>query len=112
MGMIEAYKQVIHKEFTSRAKGRIANAPELSKHLIVNADQSEFIVLTVGWHKKKYHHGVTFHVEIKENKVWIHQDNTDVDIASIFVAEGIPKSDIILGFLPWYAQEVQEYGAG
>ena len=110
MGIIDTYKQIIRKELEFQAGISFANASELSRHLIINTDQTEFVLLTVGWQDKKYHHGVLFHVEIKDNKVWVHQENIDVGIAEIFAKEGIPKSEIILGFLPWYSQEVSEFG--
>ncbi|MEM7375658.1 MAG: element excision factor XisI family protein [Bacteroidota bacterium] len=105
--MIDLYKQIILNALTRRAKSRLAGAPDLKRHLIVNADQTEFVLLTVGWFQKRYRHAVVFHVEIKDNKIWIHQDNTDADIAEVFADKGIPKSDIVLGFLPWYAREVE-----
>ena len=58
---------------------------------------------------KKYIHYVSFHLEIKKNKVWIHQDNTDIDVAKILVKEGVERNDIVLGFLYPLLREFSEY---
>ena len=49
------------------------------------------------------------HLQIKGNKVWVHEDNTDLGIAEVIAKEGIPKSKIVLGFLPTHSREVSEY---
>lgn len=109
METIDKYKEIIHQELSYRCTIPIANAPSLKRHLIVTKDGSEFLLLTMGWHKKHYRHNLVFHVEIKDGKVWVHEDKTDVGIATKFVENGIPKSDIVLGFLPKYAQEVSGF---
>lgn len=103
------YNEIILKELAYRVSTPIANAPEIERHLIVNDEQTEFVLITFGWHDKSYRHGLVFHIEIRDGKVWVHQDNTDVGIADRFADGGIPKSDIILGFLPKYAREVSGF---
>lgn len=109
MEKIAQYKQIIQKELEYRQSIKIYNGPDLSRHLIINADKTEFVLLDVGWFNKRYISDLVFHIEIKNQKIWIHEDNTDIDIASVLVNEGIPKCDIVLGFLPNYAKELSEY---
>lgn len=80
-------------------------------HLSIDEENTDYILLHFGWSKNKYTHGITFHVQIKDDKVWIHQDNTDVDIASILVENGIPKKDIVLGFLNPKIRQFSDYAA-
>ena len=46
-------------------------------------------MLGVGWSGTNYKHGLMFHVQIKDGKVWIHEDRTDIDLASLLMEEGI-----------------------
>lgn len=110
MDLKTSYQQIVRKELEYQASIRIANAPDVKQHLVINDSNLEFVLLILGWKGKSYRHTVLFHVEIKENKVWIHQDNTDIGIAAVFAEKGIPKSEIILGFLPWYEREVSTFG--
>lgn len=109
MEKLEKYKDIIQEELEYRASLKISNAPELSRHLVINADRTEFILLDVGWFKKRYISDIIFHIGIINDKVWVHNDYTDIGIADFFVKGGIPKSDIVLAFLPKYAQEMSEF---
>lgn len=109
MERIEKYKDIVQEELTYRASIPIANAPEVKRHLIINHDRTEFVVLSIGWHNKSYRHNLVFHVGVKNGKVLIYEDNTDIGIADKFAENGIPKSDIILFFLPDYAREISGF---
>ena len=109
MEKVIKYQEVILKELKHRQSIKIYNAPNLKRHLVINKNKTEFVLLDVGWFNKKYVSGLVFHIEIKNEKIWIHEDNTDVDIASVLVEEGISKEDIVLGFLPDYAKELSNY---
>lgn len=109
MDRIEKYKNIIQEELTYRASIPIANAPEVKRYLIINKDRTEFVLLSIGWHDKSYRHNLVFHVGVKNEKVLIYEDNTDVGIANKFAESGIPKSDIILFFLPAYAREMSGF---
>lgn len=112
MGMTHLYKQIIRKELEEYENTRIDNAPDVKFHLIINEDQTEFILLSIGWNGKKYRHGVIFHIQLKDDKVWLYKNNTDIEIGEVFAREGIPKSKIVIAWLPSYMQEVSEYGVG
>jgi hypothetical protein len=109
MEKIDLYKEIIQKELEYRQSIKISNAPELSRHLIINKEQTEFILMDVGWFKQRYISDVIFHIGIINDKVWVHNDFTDIGIADYLVKGGIPKLEIVLGFLPKYAQEISEF---
>ncbi len=109
MEKIELYKDIIQQELEYRQTMNASNAPELSRHLIINNERTEFILMDVGWFNHRYISDVIFHVGIVNDKIWIHNDFTDIGIADYFVKNGIPKTEIVLAFLPKYAQEVSEF---
>lgn len=109
MEKIDTYKNIVQKELAYRQSIKISNAPKLERHLLINQERTEFILMDVGWFKHRYISDVVFHVEIRGGKVWVHNDFTDIGIADYFFREGIPKSDIVLAFLPKYAQEMSEF---
>jgi hypothetical protein len=39
-------------------------------------------------------------MDIKNNKIWIQYDGTEVGMANELVALGVPKEDIVLAFHP------------
>jgi hypothetical protein len=50
------------------------------------------------------------HLDIKEGKVWVQHNATEIRIAHELASMGIPKEDIILGFQAPYAREYTEFG--
>jgi len=99
MDNITKYRQVIEDILRQRATTKLANLRGAAPHLIIDKEKDEFILLWAGWTGDHYKHGIMFHLQIKNNKIWIHEDRTDFDIAGRLVDAGIPKSDIVLGFV-------------
>ena len=109
MGKITKYKKVLKEFMECQTAIPWANAKELKSHLIINKDQSEFILLKVGWFGKEFKHSVIFHFEIKNNKVWLYKNNTDIEIGELLVDKGIPKSNIVIGFISEMERTVEGY---
>lgn len=65
--------------------------------LIVDKEGSHYQLLNSGWRKDEYQFYVIFHFDIKDGKVWVQENRTDVLIAQELVEKGIPKMDIVLG---------------
>ena len=56
--------------------------------------------MRLGWRKDRFVHLCLFHFDLKDGKIWIQQNRTDVDVAVDFMENGVLASDIVLGFLP------------
>ncbi len=54
----------------------------------------------VGWNNRSRVHGCVVHVDIINGKIWVQYDGTNRPIAEEFVAAGVPREDIVLGFQP------------
>lgn len=111
MDKLNKYKAILQEELEYHTKGRIANAPELQHYLVINKEETDFLVLLMGWYKRRFRHNVMYHLQLKDQKVHIYCINTDVDIAANLVEAGIPQSDIIIAFRPEYLQEKSDYSA-
>ncbi len=57
------------------------------------------------------HHiyGCPVHIDIKDEKIWIQNDNTKVGIANELVDRGIPKKDIVLGYQAPYLRHYTDF---
>ncbi len=111
MDKIIAYKDILLREMKYQASIRFGNASMLHRHLVVGKDNNEFVLLLKGWQDGIYRHGVIFHFEIIDNKVWLHENNTDVDIGTKLERQGIPKSDIVLGFVSNLERSLDGYAS-
>lgn len=49
------------------------------------------------------------HLDIINNKIWIQLNNTELDVDQALVEMGVPKEDIVIGFLPAYIRHASGY---
>ncbi|MGB3692093.1 MAG: XisI protein [Spirulinaceae cyanobacterium] len=55
-------------------------------------------VIRTGWNKHRRIYGCSIHIDLKDNKVWIQYDGTEVDFANKLIEQGISKQDIVIAF--------------
>ncbi|MFK7981007.1 MAG: element excision factor XisI family protein [Saprospiraceae bacterium] len=109
MDKLKKYSKILQFFFEDRQAIQNRQASGLKAHLLINRQKTDFILLKMGWMQKLFIHAVVFHLEIKNNKIWIYEDKTDIDVANILVEKGIAKKDIVLGFLSPTLREFSEY---
>jgi hypothetical protein len=64
----------------------------------------------LGWDGYERIYNCIIHLDIKDEKVWIQRNTTDILIAEELVEMGISKQDIILGLQPPYKRPFTKYG--
>ncbi|MEG3436770.1 XisI protein [Pannus brasiliensis CCIBt3594] len=97
MDTVKEYREVIERVIEEYYRIPYSYG-ELSRKFIIDKDENNFLLLTIGWQNDKRVHGCLIHVEIIGDKVWIHRDGTEDGITDELVASGIPKKQIVLGF--------------
>jgi hypothetical protein len=112
MANINFYKTVLEKVFREEAEKYQVDLPKASRRLYIGDDKTHFVLIEIGWAEKRYLHRILFTVEIINDKIWIHEDNTDIDLVGKLLDSGIPKSDIVLGFVPVYARDIEGFAVG
>jgi hypothetical protein len=93
----------------------LASVPYLEQGVrdrtLFDEQNQRYAVISEGWDRDERVNDIVADIEIINGKVWIQADNTDVAIARKLEAQGIPKSDIVLGFRPPYIRAETEYAA-
>lgn len=91
------YREIIQRLLTEWAA--IPYAVEgLRQYTVFDEPNDRYLVLSEGWLRNERRLSIILHVELLQGKVWLQADNTDAVFARKLEAEGIPKSDIVLGF--------------
>jgi XisI protein len=106
MDKITHYQNILSDLLAEYSNVQKTLTPNVKSQIIIDRDRNQFQLLSVGWHGERYVYTVAFHFVIIENKIWLQQNNTDILIADELVERGVPKSDIVLGFI---APEVRAY---
>ena len=98
-GKIDMYALIISQwldEFVIRMNGGRSSDYEL----ITDGIHHHYQVIRTGWYRDVFEYNVVFHFQIKPTgKVWLLVNNTDILVTDDLVQMGIPKSDIVIGFL-------------
>ncbi|HAX78600.1 MAG TPA: XisI protein [Cyanobacteria bacterium UBA11372] len=104
------YRQLIKELLKQHAKQQAKNDPSETE-LIFAPESDRYLLVYLGWHGEKRIYACPIHIDIKDEKIWIQRDFTEAGIAQQLVEQGVPKSDIVLGFRSPFVRQFSEYAA-
>lgn len=114
MEKIATYKQIVF-DIVEEIANMIPEEEHVETQLIADDKRGHYLLSSVGWYPTlSREFSVFVHIDVKPNgKVWIQHDGTDLRIAEWMSEKGIPKSDIVLGFMaPYRRADAVEYAVG
>jgi hypothetical protein len=71
--------------------------PEVENKIISDTKNHHYQLQRIGWYQDEHVHYTVFHFEIRNNKVWVHENRTDVNIDEKLIDAGVAPKDIISG---------------
>ena len=89
-------------------------APEdqkLEAKVVFDDENCNYLLLFLGWKRNQRVHSLLIHIEIKNDKIWIQEDNTEEGVAVDLEKYGVAKSNIVLGFQPPSVRPFTEYAS-
>ena len=101
------YSQIIQDILSNHSRNDTANGTEIQ--LLFDTQRQ---VLNIGWKQQIRTYGVIIHVDIKDDKIWIQRDGTEIGVANELIAAGVPKEDIVLGFHAPYKRQFTGFAVG
>jgi hypothetical protein len=112
MDRLTKYQRAI-MSFLETYAGYFSNDPSgIDTFIIADKERDHYQIVRTGWHEGRFFHYMLFHIQIRNGKVWLHQNNTEDMIGDDLVAAGVPKTDIVLGFQPEEARPLTGFGVG
>lgn len=98
MDKLKHYQEAVMSLLTDYANfGKPGQGLEIQ--IIADKERNHFQLLTVGWqNNSKFVYSIAFHLDIKDGKVWVYQNNTDAMIGDELIERGVAKEDIVLAF--------------
>ena len=97
MADIKNYRNNVQAIIRQYAEGR-ALPKHVEGQVIFDTERDHYQLVNVGWDNDRWIYGCVMHIDIKNGKVWIQYNGTDVEIADELVKSGIPAEDIVIGF--------------
>jgi muramidase (phage lysozyme) len=108
MDKLEQYRSYIKNIFKEYASHRSLN-PTIERQFICDTENDHYQLVNIGWDKYRRIYGCTMHLDIKDGKIWIQHNMTDIDIAEELVNLGVAKQDIVLGFHSPFMRQFTDY---
>lgn len=109
MDKLEHYRNAIQTllEQHSHPKGSDA---DIEDELFFDTARDHYQLMSVGWDELDRVYHTMLHFDIKDGKIWLQQNTTDVDVGQELIEMGVPKEDIVLGLHPAYKRLYTGYG--
>jgi XisI protein len=110
MNRLEFYRESI-KTFLKHYADSINQHPEpgLETEIVFDTENDHYLLLDVGWDKEKRVHHCIFHFDIKNGKIWLQENNTDIEVDQELEEMGISKKEIVVGFHYPSMREYSDY---
>lgn len=77
--------------------------------ILFDMERDHYQLVHVGWQGQRRIYGCIVHVDIKDGKIWIQRDGTEVGVANELFSAGVPKKDIVLAFQSPYKRQFTDY---
>ena len=109
MDKITKYRDCVIKLLTSYASDDLSDN-EVEVQLILDTERDHYQWMNVGWQELNRIYRCVIHFDIKDGKIWLQQNLTDLNPAEELVEMGIPREDIVLGLQAPYKRQYTDYG--
>jgi XisI protein len=110
MDKVTQYREII-QAILSQYSDRRSDA-EVDSQCIFDLQRDHYQVVNVGWSSRRRIYGCVLHLDLKDQKIWIQYNGTEIDIAQQLVDHGVPNTDIVLGFQPPFRRPLTDYAVG
>jgi hypothetical protein len=81
----------------------------IESQTIFDLKRDHYQVVNVGWQNGKRVYGCVLHLDIKNGKIWLQYDGTEIYIAQELVELGVPKTEIVLRFQAHHRRQYTDY---
>ena len=97
MDRTEEYRGIVMKLF-QEVEEMMPSQGDIITELVIGSGRGHFQLGEVGWDGKRRVDDIFLHVDIRDGKVWVQHDGTNLKIAELLLKAGIPRESIILAF--------------
>ncbi len=111
MANVEQYRQIIQAILSEYSTHKPAYG-DVEMEVIIDRERDRYQLVCTGWNKQNRIYGSLIHIDLKEDKIWIQADGTEVGVANLLIEQGIAKQDIVLAYHAPHLRQYTEFAIG
>ncbi|MBD2520135.1 XisI protein [Nostoc sp. FACHB-973] len=111
MDKLEEYRNLVKKLIIDYANTGTSKG-DVERQVIFDIDHDHYQLVNVGWDNRRRVYGCVLHFDIKDGKIWLQYNGTEIDFATELVKLGVPNQDIVIGFHSIWMRSLTEYATG
>ena len=108
MDNVDKYSDLIQQFLQEYASYKRLNK-DIESQFVCDTANHHYQIVNMGWQNQIRVFGCILHLDIKNGKIWIQHNTTEIDIAEELVNLGVPKHDIVIGFHSPFKRQFTEY---
>lgn len=112
MDKIAKYESFILEILNDYAATPYANMPKVERQVVSDREHHHYQLVAIGWDGDEFIHHCPLHFDIKNGKIWLQINWTDADPTIELEKMGVPKSDIVLGWIPEEERAFTDFAVG
>ena len=105
----EEYKAIVKQFLLDYAKIKPAYG-DINREVVFDEERGHYELMSIGWKGTRRVHHTLIHIDIQDGKVWLQQNTTDQEVAEELIEMGIPRDQIVLGFVLPQSRKLTKYG--
>jgi hypothetical protein len=83
MATLENYCQIVRELLAEHATN---NDPKIESQVISDTENNHYLLVDIGWQGNERIYASYVHIDIKDGKIWIQQNMTEIDLGQELVA--------------------------
>jgi hypothetical protein len=108
MDKLQQYRQIIRQILTEQAHP-YGFSDDVETEIICDTEHDHYQLTYIGWEGQKRVFHLILHFDIKDGKIWVQHNGTEIAIAKLLTEQGVPASDIVLGFHSPFKRQFSGY---
>lgn len=108
MDKVQQYRQLV-KDILQEQAHPYNDSQEVEPSIICDIENDHYQLAYIGWEDQRRVFGIILHFDIKDGKIWVQYNGTELPIAEILTERGVPKTDIVLGFHSPFKRQFDGY---
>ena len=108
MDKLQKYHQVIQDLLMEEAHP-YCQSDDVETVIICDPERHHYQLTYIGWEGDHRIFNLILHLDIKDGKIWVQHNGTEMAIGKRLMEQGVPASDIVLGFQSPFRRQFSGY---